>query len=79
MNSARIRYINDSKFKALVDQIVGVLKQEQFTPSEVREATILASIIHEEERVKPNIGVTIRHTQELENALHVIEKAREEA
>lgn len=41
------RYERDSHFKALVDVMVGHIQYCNYTPSEMRDAAILASIISE--------------------------------
>lgn len=45
----RDRYLNDDMFKRLVDMMVAHLHQAMFTPSEMREAAIMASIIYAEQ------------------------------
>lgn len=77
MKSARERYQEDTMYNALVNQIKEMLRQGKFSPSEVREATILASIIHEEERVK--LTISLPYTKELEDALNFIHKSVEES
>jgi len=48
MKTMRERYHNDANFKVLVDMMVGHIQQAHYTPSEMREAAMLASIIYEE-------------------------------
>ena len=43
----RYKYQNDSKFKNLVDSMEAFIQHGDFTPSEVREASMLASIHYE--------------------------------
>ena len=45
------RYMNDPKFHALVDMILSVIMNGEFTPTEIREAAMLAQIRYEE--IKP--------------------------
>ena len=45
--SARDRYLTDGNYKRLVDTLEYLIHSSQFTPSEMREAAILASINHE--------------------------------
>ncbi len=49
MNTPRQRYKSDNNFATLVDMMVSHINQCNFTPSEMREAAILASIIYEEQ------------------------------
>lgn len=51
MMTLRDRYQTDPAFKALVDMMVGHIQTCQYTPSEMREAAILASIIYEEHNI----------------------------
>ncbi len=46
-NTPERRYNNDNHFKALVDMMHAQIINYNFTPSEMREAAILASILHE--------------------------------
>ena len=64
------RYHTDPKFHALVDLMVGHIEQCNYTPSEMRGAAVLASIISEQCRMRtlsPQIpeslekGLTILH------------------
>lgn len=48
----RDRYYNDSAFKVLVDQLVYLIERGQFTPTETREAAMLAQVIYEERNIK---------------------------
>lgn len=49
--SAFERYANDPIFHTLVDMFYNVLCQDDFTPSEIREAALLASIKYEQNHV----------------------------
>ncbi len=74
MKTMRERYLNDTHFKVLVDMMVNHIQQARFTPSEMREAAILASIIYEEHNI-----TQIRIIEpDVENALRVIRKRLEE-
>ena len=44
MKSPQDRYENDARYKTFVDVIEHMLHEAQFSPSEVREAAILACI-----------------------------------
>lgn len=46
--SPRERYWNDAAFKMLVDMMVKQIMECQYTPSEMRDAALLASIRYEE-------------------------------
>jgi hypothetical protein len=48
----RERYHNDPEFHMLVDTLVHQISTCRFTPSEIREAGILASIIYEEHNIR---------------------------
>lgn len=41
------RYHNDAPFKRLVDTIEAFIRLAEFTPSEIREAALLAQLRHE--------------------------------
>ena len=55
MNKARYNYLNDAHYHRLVDTLLELINECQFTPSEIRAAAMLASIIYEENRVFPLI------------------------
>ena len=55
MKTPREKYYNDANYKYLVDIMVNQIVSCNYTPSEMREASILASIIHEEIKPYPNI------------------------
>jgi len=59
MKTPRDKYYNDNHFRALVDMMVGHIHQCNYTPSEMREAAILASIIHEQETIRSIIVPTM--------------------
>ena len=48
MKTPRERYMSDPAFAALVNTIIATIKQGDFTPTEIREAALLAHIIYEE-------------------------------
>ena len=50
--SARERYFTDSIYKNIVDTMTHMLNTAQLTPSEMREAAILASINYENLRIR---------------------------
>ena len=47
MQTARDRYNNDVTYRRVVDTMTHMLNTAQITPSEMREAAVLASINHE--------------------------------
>ena len=53
LRTPRERCHNDSQFRMLVDMMVAHIMQCQYTPSEMREAAVLASIICENQRIRP--------------------------
>lgn len=53
MISAQERYRNDSAFRMLVDVCRNMIYTHQFTPSEIREAVLLAAYISEMENPMP--------------------------
>lgn len=48
MSSPRSKYYNDPHYHQLVDVMVHMIMQAKYTPSEMREAAVLASIIYQE-------------------------------
>jgi hypothetical protein len=49
------RYQTDPAFRMLVDSMTACIEQAQFTPSEIREAAMLAQIRFEETHIRPHI------------------------
>lgn len=47
MKSPREKYEHDPHYRHLVDTIYSLIERADFTPSELREASILAAIIYE--------------------------------
>ena len=47
------KYKSDNTFRTLVDMLRAYLRQYQFTPSELRQASMLASTMHVCENVQP--------------------------
>lgn len=54
MKTPEEKYLHDPQYARLVDALEGLIRQDQFTPSEVREAARLACIRYEMKR--PNKG-----------------------
>lgn len=47
LKNPREKYLNDPEYNHLVNMLTGLIEQAKFTPSELREACILASINYE--------------------------------
>jgi len=63
MKTPREKYQNDINYKSLVDFMVSAIYNCKYTPSEMREAALLASIIYEEHTIRPlvfNFDQTIK-------------------
>ena len=57
MKTPRQKYVNDPKYASLVNMMVYLIEEAEMTPSEVREAAILACIIYEEHHIRPSMIV----------------------
>ena len=53
MKTPREKYMRDNYYKALVDVMCAHIHACNYTPSEMREAAVLACIIYEENRIQP--------------------------
>lgn len=49
---ARERYLKDAEFHQLVDMMRAMIHRVQFSPSEIREAALLACVIYEETQTR---------------------------
>lgn len=67
MKTPREKYYNDPSYSALVDTMVAHIHQCYYTPSEMREAALLASIIYEESKVH-----SIAIPKKVDNALKIL-------
>jgi len=67
MKTPQAKYLTDNSYKALVDVMIAHIEECKFTPSEMREAAILASIMYEEMHISEHYI-----TPDVENALNVI-------
>jgi hypothetical protein len=47
------RYLHDAEFKMLVDTIHSLIDKLQYTPSEIRDAAMLAAIHYEMRQIRP--------------------------
>ena len=70
--SVREKYHRDPAYRTLVDMMVSHILKADYTPSEMREAAILASIIYEENFVLKRIHLN-KQLKEVSDALNVIE------
>ena len=50
MKTPNEKYENDQSYRQLVDMLTALIHQAEFTPSEIREACMLACILHEHYR-----------------------------
>ena len=70
----RDKYNNDPMFHTMVDHMVSFVQSCQFSPSEMREAAMLASIIYEEHNYSSMVYVE----RDIEEALRFLhEKTRD--
>lgn len=54
MKTPKEKYMNDPEYRNLVRTLEGLIEQARFTPSELREACMLASINYEMRHVREN-------------------------
>ena len=54
IDNLRDRYLNDNKFKALVNTLFHLVASGEFTPFELRQALVLALILYEERHLVPH-------------------------
>jgi len=52
MQSPQYRYTHDSAYRQIVDTMEYLIHSAQLTPSEIREAAVLASINYESKRIR---------------------------
>jgi hypothetical protein len=53
-HSAEYRYTNDAAFKLLVDTLYHQIVTHQYTPTELRDAAMLAAIHYEYTHIRPS-------------------------
>jgi hypothetical protein len=49
------RYETDSHFRFLVDSLEALIQDAKFTPTEIREAALMAMVRYESRRIRPFI------------------------
>ncbi len=54
MMTPREKFENDPQYHAMVMTMLGFITRAEYTPSELREIALLASIMHEERRTHWN-------------------------
>lgn len=69
MKSPREKYMNDPEYHHLVQMLENLIERAKFTPSELREACILASINYETRNIR---GTKIN--LKVEDALQTIDE-----
>jgi len=69
MKSPREKYMNDPEYHHLVHTLEGMIESARFTPSELREACVLASINYEMRHIREH------HIEpRVEDALHTLDR-----
>jgi len=69
MKTPKEKYMNDPEYHHLVQTLEGLIEQARFTPSELREACLLASINYEMRHVR-----SVSIPAELDGALRTLDK-----
>ena len=54
MKTGKDRYLNDNEFRMLVDHLENFIRESKYTPSEIRDASMLACIHFEMRRPFPS-------------------------
>jgi len=73
MKTPREKYLNDNYYRTMVDMMVSYIDKCQFTPSELREMAILASIIYKEYQTKVRLP-SKKPIKELNSAFRIFDK-----
>jgi hypothetical protein len=69
VKTVREKYMNDPEYNHLVSVLEGLIEQARFTPSELREACILASINYEMRHIRD-----MQIDPKVDNALRVLDE-----
>jgi hypothetical protein len=76
--TARDRYLNDPTYRRVVDMMEHLLHQAQITPSEMREAAVLASINYESHNIRRyHVPMTRELHSQLEALHQMVDGAKE--
>jgi len=70
----RYKYQTDSQFKSLVDLFESFLHRADFTPSEIREAAMMASIHYEMTSIHRTYIPSVRLERELDRFHQVVDE-----
>lgn len=70
MKTPREKYLNDIQYRGLVDMMCAHIHSCHYTPSEMREAAVLACILYEERHIRRIVCPPI--SKDLEEALNVM-------
>ena len=74
LDSPRLRYSTDAQYKSLVDMLEAMIHQCHYSPSEVREAAILACINYEMHTIRSYcIPVTPEMSQRLDELYYWVD------
>lgn len=65
--TVRERYQKDPVFRRLVEYMTVLVEDARVTPTEIREAAMLAQIIYEERHVRTHLVLDTQTRQELDN------------
>lgn len=72
MKTPREKYNNDPAYHQLVTMLENFIDMAQFSPSEIREAAMMACINYEMRHIR---RVFIPHNKDIENALKTLDES----